>query len=123
MLAHMRAMPRGVRIFLVYALVVLSFLALTLPLVVSQAVEAPISGIGLLWMLLLAYVIFTLTLTLQRKQAGYGFSLGLATLTLPLILVLGIFAGLIGALFAVTLAVIVFSALRGTAVRGWYLEP
>jgi hypothetical protein len=92
-LQQLRAMPNGVRIFLVYGFVVLAFLGLTLPIVVNEAIEAPISPIGLLWMLLLAYLIFTLTLTLQRKQAGYGLAIGLATLTVPLIPILALFAG------------------------------
>ncbi len=51
---------------------------------VNQAVETPISAIGLLWMLLLAYLIFTLTLILQRKQAARMLSFGLVTLSVPL---------------------------------------
>src|SRR5258706_11956098 len=100
MLGTLRAMPNGVRFFLVYAFLMLAFLGLTLPLVVDQAVTVPISGIGLVWMLLLAYLIFTVTLVLQRKQAAYMLSLGLASLTVPLIFVLAVFAGLPGAVFA-----------------------
>src|SRR3989304_6134673 len=67
MLRPLRAIPNGVRIFFCYAILVLAFLGLTLPLVVDQAVEAPVSGIGLVWMLLLAYLIFTMTLVLPRE--------------------------------------------------------
>ena len=124
MLQLWRGMPLGVRIFLVYGFVVLAFIGLTTPIIVSQAVEAPISGIGLVWMLLLAYLIFTLTLVLQRKQAAYPLALGLATLTLPLIPVLFLSpAGAPGALVAAVVAVLVFAALRRPGVRTWFNEP
>lgn len=116
-------MPGGLRIFMAYAFAILAFLGLTLPLVVDQAVEAPVSGIGLLWMLLLAYLIFTMTLVLQRKQAAYMLALGLASLTIPLIAILGVFAGLPGAIFALTLAIIVFRALLDRRARAWFVEP
>jgi hypothetical protein len=123
MLQQLREMPTGVRILLVYGFFVLAFLGLTLPLVVNEAVEAPVSPIGLLWMLLLAYLVFTLTLVLQRKQAAFGLAVGLATLTLPLIPILGLFAGLPGAAAATALAIAVFWALRRPGVRGWFNEP
>jgi hypothetical protein len=123
MLAVVRAMPIGVRVFLVYSLLLLSFLGLTLPLVVGEAVDAPISGIGLLWMLLLAYLIFTLTLTLQRKQAAYGLSLGLASLTVPLVPLLGWLAGGIGLAIALILAAAVLGSLLRPRTRTWFVEP
>jgi len=123
MLHQLREMPNGVRVFLGYGFVVLAFLGLTLPRVINEAVEAPISPIGLLWMLLLAYLIFTLTLVLQRKQAAFGLAVGLATLTLPLIPILAGFAGLPGALAGVALAAGLFWALRRPGVRGWFSEP
>ena len=123
MLAVVRAMPFGVRVFLVYSLLLLSFLGLTLPLVVGEAVDAPISGIGLLWMLLLAYLIFTLTLTLQRKQAAYGLSLGLASLTVPLVPLLGWLAGGIGLAIALVLAAAVLGSLLRPRTRTWFVEP
>jgi hypothetical protein len=122
MLGTLRAMPNGVRVFLVYAFLMLAFLGLTLPLVVDQAVTMPVSAIGLVWMLLLAYLIFTITLVLQRKQAAYMLSLGLASLTVPLIWILGTFAGLPGAVFALALALILFRSLRRPASRAWFVE-
>lgn len=122
MLATLRAMPGGVRVFLAYGFVILAFLGLTLPLVVAQAVDAPVTFIGLVWMALLAYLIFTITLVLQRKQAAYGLSLGLATLTLPLIPLLALASGAIGAIFAVALAAAVFGGLRRPASRAWFSE-
>jgi hypothetical protein len=123
MLERLRQMPNGVRVVLAYGFLLLGLVALTLPLVVEQAVEAPVSPLGLLWMLLLAYLIFTLTLILQRKQAGWGFSIGLATLSLPLIAVLYGWAGVAGALLGLALAAILFLSLRRSAVRQWFSEP
>ena len=123
MLAAWRAMPIGVRIFLVYAFALLALVGLTLPVIVNEAVEAPVSPVGLLWMLLLAYLIFTITLVLQRKQAAYALALGLASLTLPLILLLGQFAGIPGAAVALGLAVLLFISLRRPTSRAWFVEP
>lgn len=123
MLERLRQMPNGVRVVLAYGFLLLGLVALTLPLVVEQAVEAPVSPLGLLWMLLLAYLIFTLTLILQRKQAGWGFSIGLATLSLPLIAVLYGWAGVAGALLGLALAAMLFLSLRRSAVRQWFSEP
>jgi uncharacterized membrane protein len=123
MLQQLRHMPNGVRVFLVYGFAVLAFLGLTLPRVVNEAVEAPISPIGLLWMLLLAYLVFTLTLVLQRKRAAFGLAVGLVTLLLPLIPILALFAGLIGAFAGTALAVALFWALRRPGVRSWFSEP
>ena len=124
MLALVRQMPPGVLVFLVYAFLVLAALGLSMPLVVAQAVEAPISFIGLVWMLLLAYLIFTMTLVLQRKQAAYGLALGLATLSLPLVpLMLLSPAGAIGAGLALLVFVVVLWAIRRPSSRAWFVEP
>lgn len=123
MIDRLREMPNGVRIFLAYAFSLLALLSLTLPLVVAQAVEAPVSPLGLLWMLLLAYLIFTITLVLQRKQAGWGLSVGLVTLTVPGIILLYGWAGLIGAAFGAALCGLLILALRSRAVRAWFSEP
>lgn len=116
-------MPNGVRILLLFGFVLLAGVGLTLPLVVGQAVEMPISPIGLLWMLLLAYLVFTLTLILQRKQAAWMLSFGLATLSVPIAAVLFFWAGAIGLGVGIGLAVMLFLALRGQAVRDWFSEP
>ncbi len=117
-------MPAGVLVFLAYGLLLLAFVGLTTPIIVSQAVEAPISPIGLVWMLLLAYLIFTLTLVLQRKQAAYPLAIGLATLSLPIVPLLYLSpAGLPGALLGGFVAVAVFWALRRPGVRSWFNEP
>ena len=122
MISTFREMPGGVRLFLAYALLILALIGITLPAVVNLAVDTPISGVGLLSTLLLAYTIFPVTLVLQRKQAAWLFSQGLATLTVPLIPFLWFAAGLPGALFAAALAVLLFRGLRGSRARAWFSE-
>lgn len=119
-----RAMPRGVLVFMGYALLVLSVLGLFMGRVVDEAIAAPISFIGVVWMALLAYLIFTMTLVLQRKQAAYGLSLGLTSLLLPLAAVM-VFApaGWILSIAAAVLFVIVVWSLRRPRSREWFSEP
>jgi hypothetical protein len=81
-------MPGGIRLFLVYAGLILVAISLSLRVVVDQAIAAPISPLGVLVMVLLAYTIFTVTLVLQRKQAARGLALGLASLTIPAVVLL-----------------------------------
>lgn len=123
MLQQLREMPTGVRIFLLFGMAILSFLGLTMPLVVAEAVEAPISFIGLVWMALLAYLIFTITLVLQRKQAGYPLALGLASLGLTLVPIMYLLAGLPGAGLTLGIALLVIWALRRPRSRAWFAEP
>ncbi len=123
MISTIREMPAGVRLFLVYAFIILALIGITLPAVVNLATgDAPVSGVGLLSALLLAYTIFTITLVLQRKQAAWAFSQGLATLTIPLVPFLGLATGLAGALFAAALALLLFRGLRGSRARAWFNE-
>ena len=119
-----RAMPPGVLIFLGYAFLVLASLGLSMPVVIDQAVQAPITFIGLVWMLLLAYLIFTMTLVLQRKQAAYMLSLGLTSLLLPLAAVL-LFApaGWMLSIVALLLLAVVVWSLRRPRSREWFSEP
>jgi hypothetical protein len=123
MIELVRTMPNGVRLVLAFGFVLLAAVGLTLPLVINEAVEAPISAVGLLWMLLLAYLVFTLTLILQRKQAAWMLSIGLASLSLPLALVLYFWAGLVGGLVGLGLAGLLFLSLRGQNARAWFSEP
>jgi len=125
-------MPVAIRLFLGYALFVLGVVALTLPRVVDLAVNIPISPLGVVWMGLLAYTIFTITLVLQRKEAGRGLALGLATLTVPAIpLALFSFAaagrpaslGVLAALLCAGLAVALLRGLTGAAAKGYLSEP
>jgi hypothetical protein len=124
MLQLVRQMPPGVLVFLAYAFLILTILGLSLPIVVDQAVVAPISFIGLVWMALLAYLIFTMTLTLQRKQAAYPLALGLTSLIVPLALVL-LFAdgGWVGSIVATVVFVVVVWSLRRPRSRAWFSEP
>ena len=73
---RIREMPGGIRLFLVYALLILAGVGLSLRFVVDQAIAAPVSLTGVVVMVLLAYTIFTITLVLQRKQAARGLALG-----------------------------------------------
>lgn len=124
MLQLIRQMPPGVLIFLGYAFLVLSVLGLAMPLVIDQAVSTPVTFIGLVWMGLLAYLIFTMTLVLQRKQAAFGLSLGLTTLLVPLAGI--VYFGPSGWLLSVgllVLFVIIVWSLRRPRSREWFNEP
>ena len=83
-------MPWGIVVFLVYALLILVGIALSLRVVVDQAIAAPVSPVGVIVMVLLAYTIFTMTLVIQRKQAAFALALVLASLVIPGVLLLAI---------------------------------
>ncbi len=119
-----KAMPPGVLLFMGYSLLVLSILGLAMPIVIDQAVAAPVSLIGIVWMALLAYLIFTMTLVLQKKQAAFGLSIGLTSLLLPAAAIL-LFApgGFELSIAGVILFVIVVLALRRPRSRAWFSEP
>jgi hypothetical protein len=119
---QVRAMPGGIRLFLVYALLILAGIGISLRGVIDLAIGAPVSGPGVVVMVLLAYTIFTTTLVIQRKQAGRGLALGLASLTLPLLVYL-LLAGLLPqALFVGALAALLFRGLLRPEVRDWLNE-
>lgn len=88
MIDTLRTMPGGLRLFLLYALLILVGIGLSLRFVVDQAIAAPVSPLGVLVMVLLAYTIFTTTLVLQRKQAARGLAIGLASLIIPAVFIL-----------------------------------
>ena len=123
MIARLRAMPLGIRLFLLYGFVILAAIGVALPAVVELAVGMSITFTGVVVMTLLAYTIFTLTLVLQRKQAGRGFALGLASLAVPVVPVL-LFGGLVlqAAVVAGVAAVLLYGLLR-PEVRGYLTEP
>jgi hypothetical protein len=124
MLQLIRQMPPGVLVFLAYAFLVLSVIGLAMPIVIDQAVVAPISFIGLVWMLLLAYLIFTMTLVLQRKQAAYPLALGLVSLVLPLAgIVLFADGGWTLSIVLLVIFVVVIWSLRRPRSREWFVEP
>jgi hypothetical protein len=123
MLMRVREMPSGIRLFLAYAFIVLAGISLSLRTVVDQAINAPVSFIGIVVMVLLAYTIFTITLVLQRKEAARGLALGLAGLTLPAIPLLLLGGLLVQTLFVAALAFLLFRGLLRPPVREYLNEP
>jgi hypothetical protein len=123
MLQTLRQMPAGIRIFLVYAFAILAGIGISLRYVVDQAIGAPISGTGVVVMVLLAYTIFTTTLVLQRKEASRSLAIGLASLTLPLIPFLLLNGLLPQGLVVTVLAAALLLGLTKPSVRAWLNEP
>jgi hypothetical protein len=122
MVERVREMPGGIRLFLVYALGILTLIGLSMRYVIDLAIGAPVSGEGVVVMVLLAYTIFTTTLVLQRKQASRGLALGLASLTLPLLVYL-LLAGLVPqTIFIGALAALLFRGLLRPEVRAYLSE-
>jgi len=122
MIDRVRAMPAGIRLFLVYALVILAGIGVSLRTVVDLAISTPVSFEGLVVMILLAYTIFTTTLVLQRKQAGRGLALGLASLTIPLAPLLALFGLFVAAIFVAALGLLLFRGLLRPEVRTYLNE-
>jgi hypothetical protein len=123
MIERVRAMPGGIRLFLVYALLILAGIGLSMRTVVDQAISAPVSPTGIVVMILLAYTIFTTTLVLQRKQAAFTMALGLASLTIPLVVLLAI-SPVHPALpfFVAALGLLLFRGLLRPEVRAYLNE-
>ena len=100
----------------------------SLPMIIAEAVEAPVSIGGIIYMALLAYLIFTIVMTLQRKEAAWSLAVGLATLGLTLIFlppegatVLVLVAPLRWPAFIIAIVCLVL--LRRPASRAWFSEP
>jgi hypothetical protein len=123
MLATIRQMPGGLRLFLAYALLILAGVGLSLRFVVDQAVEASVTFGGVVVMALLAYTIFTVTLVLQRKEAARGLALGLSTLTVPLVPLLVVSQLAIEAIFVAAFGLFLFRGLLRPEVRAFLNEP
>ena len=123
MIQRLRAMPGGIRIFLLYALLILVGIGLSLRFVVDEAIAAPISPLGIIVMVLLAYTIFTTTLVLQRKEAARNLAIGLASLTIP-----GVILLLISPVhpatpfFVAALGILLFRGLLRPEVRAYLHE-
>lgn len=115
-------MPGGIRLFLVYALAILAGIGISLRYVIDLAIGAPVSGPGVVVMVLLAFTIFTTTLVIQRKQAARGLALGLASLTLPLIPYLALLGLIPQTIFVAALAALLFRGLLRPEVRAWLIE-
>jgi hypothetical protein len=123
MRTRIREVPPGIVLFLAYAGFILAGIGISLRYVIDLAIGAPVSGPGVVVMVLLAYTIFTTTLVLQRKEASRGLALGLASLTVPLAPYL-LFTGLpIQALFVAAIAVLLFRGLMSPRVREYLSEP
>ncbi len=116
-------MPSGIRLFLLYAALILAGIGVSLRFVIDLAIGAPVSGPGVVVMVLLAYTIFTTTLVLQRKEASRGLALGLASLTLPLIPFLIATGLIVQAILVTALAALLFRGLLRPEVRAYLSEP
>lgn len=123
MLTRVRAMPGGIRLFLVYAVLILAGIGVSLRTVVDLAISTPLSFEGLVVMALLAYTIFTTTLVLQRKQAARALALGLASLTVPLVPLLALSRLGVEAIFVAVLSLLLFRGLLRPEVRTYLNEP
>ncbi len=124
MLQNVRAMPGGIRLFLIYAALILVGIALSLRIVVDQAIAAPVSLLGVIVMVLLAYTIFTMTLVLQRKQAGRGLAIGLASLVIPAVVLLATSpVHPATPFFVAAFGVLLFRGLLRPEVRAYLNEP
>jgi len=122
MLTRIREMPGGIRLFLVYAALILAGIGLSLRSVIDTAISTPVSLEGLIVMVLLAYTIFTTTLVLQRKQAGRALALGLASLTIPLVPLLALSRLIVEAIFITALGLLLFRGLLRPEVRTYLNE-
>jgi hypothetical protein len=122
MVERVREMPGGIRLFLVYALVLLASIGLSLRYVIDLAIGAPVSGPGVVVMVLLAYTVFTTTLVLQRKQASRGLALGLASLTLPLLVYFLLTGFVPQTIFIGALAALLFRGLLRPGVKAYLNE-
>jgi succinate-acetate transporter protein len=116
-------MPFGLRIFLVYGAMILVGISLSLRTIVDQATLAPVSLIGVVVMILLAYTIFTMTLVIQRKQAAFALAIGLASLTIPSVVFLAV-SPVHPALpvFAAAFSLLLFRGLLRPEVRRYLSE-
>jgi hypothetical protein len=118
-----RAMPAGIRLFLLYAFLILLGIGLSLRYVVDLASEAAVTFEGVVVMALLAYTIFTTTLVLQRKEAARGLALGLVSLVVPLVPLLALSQLPIEAVFVAILGLLLFRGLLRPEIRTYLSEP
>jgi hypothetical protein len=123
MIDQLRAMPGGIRLFLVYALTIMSVIGLSLRYVIDLAIAAPVSLPGVVVMALLAYTIFTITVVLQRKQIARGLALGLSSLTLPLLAFAALSGLWLQAAVVGAVAAVLFRGLLRPEIRTYLSEP
>jgi hypothetical protein len=103
----MREAPLPVRLWFIWAFLLLAGTGLLLPRIVGFidfSERAPFSLLGIFMMLELAAVLFGITVALQRKRIAHRFAIGIAALAVPIL------AGLPPALLQ----------LPADAARGWY---
>ena len=103
----MREAPLPVRLWFIWAFLLLAGSGLLLPRIVAFvdfSERAPFSLLGIFMMLELAAVLFGITVALQRKRIAHRFAIGIAALAVPIL------AGLPPALLQ----------LPADAARGWY---
>ena len=84
----MPPMPLAVRLWFVWAFVLLALSGLLLPRIVEFidfSERAPFSLLGIFMMVELAAVLFGITVALQRKRIAYRFALGIALLSVPIL--------------------------------------
>ena len=118
-----RGLPWGIALFLGYAGLILVGIGLSLPAVIDMAIDAPVSLVGVVVMVLLAYTIFTVTLVLQRKAAAKGLAMGLVSLTIPALLFALLAGLLVPALFLGTLAALLLRGLTRAPATAWLDQP
>lgn len=81
-------MPFGVRLWFVWAFILLAFTGLLLPRIiefVDFSERAPFSLLGIFMMAELAAVLFGVTVAMQRKRIAHRFAIGIAVLAAPIL--------------------------------------
>ena len=122
-MVSVRGMPWAIGLFLAYALLILAGVGLSLGPLVEQAVEVPITPLGLVVMALLAYTIFTVTMVLQRKEAARGLAIGLTSLAVPAVPLALLANQVFGAVLIGVVAVLLYRGLRSPAAAAWLDQP
>lgn len=81
-------MPIGVRLWFIWAFVLLAITGLLLPRIiqfVDFSERAPFSLLGIFMMLELAALLFGITVAMQRKRIALRFAIGIAILAAPIL--------------------------------------
>jgi hypothetical protein len=81
-------MPIGVRLWFVWAFVLLAITGILLPRIiefVDFSQKAPFSLLGIFMMAELAALLFAITVAMQRKRIAHRFAIGIAILAAPIL--------------------------------------
>jgi len=81
-------MPLGVRLWFIWAFVLLAITGLLLPRIiefVDFSQKAPFSLLGIFMMAELAALLFAITVAMQRKRIAHRFAIGIAVLAAPIL--------------------------------------